>query len=127
VGLVLDLAFAVAAQDVAVAAQPEVAFAVEVGLVRAAVLASVELDHHALLALQAVDRPGPDLLVALGQLDPSAPRRRGVATVITEGGAAMMRQRQAAVPWLRSAPSLAASRAATSHPSSVSSSGATFA
>ena len=39
----------------------------------------------------------------------------------------MMRQRQAAVPWLSRAPSPAASSAATRCPSSVSSSGATAA
>ena len=39
----------------------------------------------------------------------------------------MMRQRQAAVPWLSRAPSPAASSAALSCPSSVSSSGATAA
>jgi hypothetical protein len=47
--------------------------------------------------------------------------------VIIEGRAWMMRQRQAADPWLRRAPSPAASTAATRYPSSVSSSGATVA
>ena len=60
VGLLLDLALAVAACDVAVAAQPEVAVVVWVGLVRALVLAAVELDGDALLGPQAVDRPRPD-------------------------------------------------------------------
>ena len=54
-------------------------------------------------------------------------RARGTANCITEGGAGMMRQRQAAVPWLSSAPSPAANSAARRCPSSVSSSGATAA
>ena len=65
VGLLLDLAFAVASCHVAVAAQPEVAVVVCVGLVGALVLAAVELDGDAPLAPQAVDRPRPDGLVAL--------------------------------------------------------------
>jgi hypothetical protein len=69
VWLLADLAFAVAAGHVAVAARPQVAVVVCVGLVRALVLASVELDDDAALWPQAVDRPRPDGLVAFGQLD----------------------------------------------------------
>jgi hypothetical protein len=57
---------------VAVGAQPHVALAVEVGLVRAVVLAAVELDNDPLVAPQAVDRPGPDGRVALWQLNAAA-------------------------------------------------------
>ena len=51
------------------AAQPEVAVVVGVGLVRALVLAPVELDGEAALGPQAVDGPGADGLVAQRQLD----------------------------------------------------------
>ncbi len=66
---IAELRFAVPAQDVAVAAQPEVAVVVDGGLVRPLVLAAVELDHHAEIAPQAVDLPLPDADVALGQRD----------------------------------------------------------
>ena len=68
-GRCVDLALAVAARDVAVAAQPEVAVVVGVGLVRALVLAPVELDGDAALGPQAVDRPRADGLVAQRELD----------------------------------------------------------
>jgi hypothetical protein len=51
--------------------------------VRTAVLASVELDDHALRAPQAVDRPRPDLLVALGELDPVADEQLAEAALET--------------------------------------------
>jgi hypothetical protein len=50
VGPLGDLAVAIAADGVAVSAEPEVAFAVDVGLVRTAALTTVDLDHHALRA-----------------------------------------------------------------------------
>jgi hypothetical protein len=52
-----------------VAAEPEVAVVVAVGLARALVLAPVELDDDAAVAPEAVDRPGTELLVAQRQLD----------------------------------------------------------
>jgi len=50
-GLVGDLFLAVAADAVAVAAEPEVAVVVGVGLMPALVLAAVEFDDEALLGL----------------------------------------------------------------------------
>ena len=60
VGPLVDLALAVAPDDVAVGAQPQVAVAVDVGLVGRSCWRAVELDDDALLAPQAVDRPRPD-------------------------------------------------------------------
>jgi len=70
---------------------------------RAAVIAGGEVQERAR------DRGGPKRPLWVMSLGRSralsntsrpgiAPRRRGVASVITEGGAGMMRQRQAAVP-----------------------------
>ena len=60
VGALVDLPPAVAARDVAVAPQPEIAVVVGVGLARALVLAPVELDGDAALGPQAVDGPRAD-------------------------------------------------------------------
>ena len=56
-----------------------------------------------------------------------AARRCGTANCIAEGGVAMRRQRQAAVPWLSRAPSPAANSAAVMRASSSGSSDATAA
>jgi hypothetical protein len=48
-----------------------------------AVLAPIELDDHALRPPQAVDRPRPDLLVALGELDPVADEQLAEAALET--------------------------------------------
>ena len=63
--------------------------------------------------------PGRRLRLSKKFTPAGAVRVRGTASSITEGGAGMMRQRQAAVPWLRRAPSPAANRAATRCPSSA--------
>jgi hypothetical protein len=55
-----------------VAAKPEVAVVVGVGLARALVLAPVELDRDAAVRPEAVDRPRADGLVAQRELDPPA-------------------------------------------------------
>ena len=78
-GLLVHLFGAVAARDVAVAAQPQVAVVVAVGLVRPCVLAPVELDDDAPVPPQAVDDVGPEPLVALGQLDAVADEQRAEA------------------------------------------------
>ena len=59
-GCCIELALAVAARDVAVAAEPEIAVVVGVGLMWALVLAPVELDGDAAVRPQAVDGPGAE-------------------------------------------------------------------
>ena len=61
------------------AAQPQVAVVVAVGLVRPCVLAPVELYDDAPVAPQAVDDVGPEPLVAFGQLDAVADEQRAEA------------------------------------------------
>jgi hypothetical protein len=76
---VVDLLGPVAARDVAVAAQPEVAIVVGVGLMRPRVLAAVELDDDAPVAPEAVDDVRAERLVASGQLDAVADQQRSEA------------------------------------------------
>ena len=72
---------AVSAHDVAVAAQPEVAVVVVFGLVRALVLAAVELDDDAAVRPEAVDGPWTDELVSERQLDLSADQQSAEAAL----------------------------------------------
>ena len=73
------------------AAQPQVAVVVAVGLVRPRVLAPVELHDDAPVAPQAVDDVGPERLVAFGQFDAVADQQRAEAPFEPALGLAMAR------------------------------------
>ena len=73
------------------AAQPQVAVVVGVGLVRAGVLAAVELDDDPPCAPDAVDDVRAERLVALGQLDLVADQQRPEAPLEVALGLAVAR------------------------------------